>query len=98
MIVLPSIAMAISLDDAKASGVVGETTSGYLEAVVKNPTEEVKSLVREINTKRKIKYQEIAAQTGSSLADVEKLAALKAIEKTSPGFFVKSKNGTWIKK
>jgi uncharacterized protein YdbL (DUF1318 family) len=89
-------ALAIDLQTAKEQGLVGETPSGYLGAVVE-PNAEVKELIADINTRRKAKYAEIAAKNGISLDKVEKLAGKKAIEKTPSGQYVKFE-GNWLKK
>ena len=86
---------ANDLHVAKAQGLVGETTSGYL-AVVK-PSVEADTLVGSINAQRKAKYTEIAQRNGTSLQVVEALAGKKAIEKTSGGQYVNT-GGGWTKK
>lgn len=87
---------AIDLQSAKDQGVVGETPSGYL-AAVKSPSPEVSALIESINSKRKIKYQEIATRNNTSLQSVEQLAGKKAIEKSAPGSYVKA-GGSWQQK
>lgn len=89
-------AFALSLDEAKASGLVGETQSGYLGAV--KPSPEVQALVSDINQKRKDKYAEIAKKNGSPVAAVEALAAKKAIQETPAGYYVQTPSGQWEKK
>lgn len=89
---------ALTLDEAKASGLIGETPKGYLGIVVEKPAMEVKQLVQDINSKRKEKYQGIASKTKANLATVESLAGKKAINKTKPGFFVQLPSGEWIEK
>ena len=91
-------AWALDLDDAKASGLVGETPSGYLAAVSTSPSAEVTALVNDVNAKRKQQYSEIASKRNISLSAVEKLAAKKAYEKTLPGHFVQTPSGSWEKK
>jgi uncharacterized protein YdbL (DUF1318 family) len=88
-------AWAISLDDAKSQGLVGENSSGYLGLVVQNS--EAKAVVEEINAKRKAQYLKLAKKNNLSLAQVEALAAAKTIEKTQSGHYVEV-NGSWVKK
>lgn len=88
-------AFALSLDEAKSKGLVGETPSGYLEVVQSNA--EASSLAHEVNSKRREHYQEIAKKNGTPLKAVEELAGKKAIEKTVRGNYVKV-NGAWVKK
>ena len=97
ILLVPGIAGAISLDAAKDQGLVGETPSGYLAAVTAAPAGEVSALVTEINQKRKNEYQRIAADTGSTLTQVEKLAAEKAMAMTKPGNYIKLPTGEWKK-
>lgn len=88
--------LAIHLDDAKTQGLVGETPSGYLEAV-STASPEVVKLIESVNSQRRSEYQRIAKTNGIALSDVEALAGKKAIEKTPPGQFVKY-SGQWRKK
>lgn len=88
-------AFALTLDEAKARGLVGETHTGYLAAVA--PSAEVDALVESINTQRRAQYQQIASEHGISLQAVEARAGLKAIEKTPAGQFVNTGSG-WQKK
>ncbi|MFT4941534.1 MAG: hypothetical protein ACI88A_004604 [Paraglaciecola sp.] len=90
-----SLAFALTLDEAKEHGLVGEQTNGYLGAVVQQS--DVQSLIAEINAKRKSKYTELAERNNISLQDVEKLAAKKAFERTDTGHFLLV-NGAWVKK
>lgn len=90
-------AHALELDQAKRDGLVGETMEGYLAAVAERPSAEVASLVEEINARRRAEYQRIARQNGIDLAQVEALAAKKAIEKTDSGHWVRV-NGEWRRK
>ena len=64
---LATPAWALSLDDAKRQGLVGERSNGYLGIVVSNPSGDVKALVAEINGKRKQAYQESATSAGVEL-------------------------------
>lgn len=95
LMLVASLAFALDLDSAKAQGLVGETDSGYLAAV--QPSAEVSALVSDINSKRRAEYERIARQNGIAVADVEKLAAKKAIDKTPAGQYVQV-GGSWRKK
>jgi len=88
-------AWAITLDNAKNQGLVGEDSSGYLGLVVQNS--EAKAVVEEINAKRKAQYLKLAKKNDLSLAQVEALAAAKTIEKTKSGHYIEV-NGNWVKK
>lgn len=86
---------AISLDDAKDQGLIGENSSGYLGLVVQDA--EAKAVVDEVNEKRKAHYLQLAKKNNLSLAQVEALAAAKTIEKTQSGHYIEV-NGNWVKK
>lgn len=92
---IASAAFALSLDDAKQQGLVGEQITGYLGTV--KATAEASALVADINGKRKAKYREIAQRNGASLESVEKLAGKTAIEKTAAGHYINLGNG-WQQK
>lgn len=93
-----STAWALSLDEAKDAGLVGEQRNGYLGIVVSGPSAQVKSLVEDINSKRRDVYQQIAQRNGTSLEAVTALAGKKAIEKTSAGNYVQGTDDGWYKK
>jgi uncharacterized protein len=88
--------LALSLEEAKASGMVGEKSNGYLGVVAEGHAG-AETLVNDINQKRRLAYQEIAIRERANLKAVEKLAGEKAIEKTKPGNFIEGSGG-WIKK
>jgi uncharacterized protein YdbL (DUF1318 family) len=88
-------AFALDLGEAKSSGLVGETNTGYIAAI--KPSTEVDALVADINSQRKVYYQKIANENGISLQAVEVRAGLKAIEKTPPGETINTGTGWQIK-
>ena len=87
---------AIDLGDAKSQGLVGETPRGYLQAVA-GATDELKGLIKSVNSKRKKQYEKIASQNNTSLESVESMAGKKAINMTKSGNYIKM-NGKWTKK
>lgn len=89
-------AFAISLQDAKKQGKVGETPSGYLGVVVDSP--DVQKLVKTVNNKRKQLYLSMARKNKISLKQVAALAGEKAIKKTAGGNYIKNAAGKWVKK
>ena len=89
-------AFALSLDEAKSKGLVGEKANGYLGVVVPG-SQEAQSLTNEVNQKRRQAYQDIAARNRTQLETVEALAGEKAIQNTKPGHFVESPAG-WTRK
>lgn len=89
-------AFALSLDEAKSKGLVGERTNGYL-GVVHAADGEAQALVKDVNHKRRQAYEEIAKRNGTQLSEVETLAGEKAIQNTKPGHVIEGPGG-WTKK
>jgi uncharacterized protein YdbL (DUF1318 family) len=89
-------AFALSLDEAKSKGLVGEQANGYL-GVVNPGSQEAQSLTNEVNQKRREAYRDIAARNRTQLETVETLAGEKAIQNTKPGHFVEGPGG-WTRK
>lgn len=97
---VPALAMNLqqamsALGNAKAQGLVGEQPNGYL-GVVKDDGDTAE-IVRLINEARRAEYQRLAKDNGLALQDVESMAGLKAIEKTSSNHYILI-NGKWAKK
>lgn len=89
-------AFALSLDEAKAKGLVGERANGYLGAVISsNP--DAQAVIEDVNRKRRQAYEEIAKRNRTDVRAVETLAGEKAIQNTTPGNFIEGPGG-WIKK
>ncbi|NJD04895.1 MAG: DUF1318 domain-containing protein [Methylococcaceae bacterium] len=86
-------ALAVDLAEAKASGQVGERLDGYLGLVSANAPAEVKTLVSDINTQRRMEYQRIAAKNGVPEDQVARLTARKVIDQATPGQFVETPSG-----
>jgi uncharacterized protein YdbL (DUF1318 family) len=92
---LPALAHAVTLEEAKRQGLVGEDASGYLAAVVARPDKAVRTLIADVNARRRAEYERIAAQNGVDVEDVEKVAGRKAIEMTEPGNYVRLPGEDW---
>ncbi|HMU54239.1 MAG TPA: YdbL family protein [Nitrospira sp.] len=91
-----STVFGISLEEAKAKGVVGEKANGYL-GVVTSSGQDVQTLVNDVNKKRRQAYEDIAKRNKTPLDAVEVLAGEKAIQNTQPGNYVEGPGG-WVKK
>ena len=89
-------AFAMSVEEAKTKGLVGEKANGYL-GVVNPSSQEAQSLTNEVNKKRRQAYEDIAARNRTQLDAVEALAGEKAIQNTKPGHFVEGP-GEWTRK
>ena len=97
LLTVATIAQAVDLQSAKSGGLVGEQLNGYLGVVDASAGSDVRTLVKDINAKRKAKYEAIASQNSTSLETVELLAGKKAVEKTQAGNYIQTATG-WKKK
>lgn len=87
-----------NLSDAKNNGYIGEQQDGYLGQVSGSVPGSVKSLMDDINKKRKAEYQRIARENNISEADVARMTAKKVIGKATSGQYVQNASGKWVKK
>ncbi|WDB76551.1 YdbL family protein [Escherichia albertii] len=93
---MSSNVMALTLDEARSQGRVGETLNGYLVALKTDV--ETQTLVKDINEARNRSYQQLAKQNNLSTEDIAKLAGQKLVERAKPGEFVQGINGKWLRK
>ncbi|EAQ5167353.1 DUF1318 domain-containing protein [Salmonella enterica] len=91
----PSV-WALTLEEARTQGRVGETLNGYLVAL-KNDAETQK-LVLEINLARRASYQQLADSNHLPVDEVAKMAGQKLVERARPGEHVQGINGKWMRK
>ena len=89
---------AISLQEAKEQGLVGEQRDGYVGLVAGTAAAEVRDLLREVNEERRRRYAQIARDNGVALEQVAALAWERAVRATRPGHYVQDANGGWVKK
>ena len=66
LILVPMAAFALTLDEARQQGLVGEDWTGYVAAVSPNPSKEVQALVTEVNDKRRAVYEKVARETSTA--------------------------------
>jgi len=97
MLALPPAAAALDLETARARGLVGEQTDGYVGLVRGEGDEEVRRLVAEVNAKRRAHYEQIAKQQGAPVEAVASLAGAKLIERMPPGTWI-GDGGRWYQK
>ena len=87
------------IEQAKAQGIIGELSTGYLGIVdASKATPDLKRRVDEVNAGRLQGYTEIAQKTGQTVQIVGQLAAEKQFERAEPGELVKPDGEAWTKK
>ena len=91
-------AWAIDIRDAKDQGLVGEANSGYLAAVKSPASSDVRTLIADVNMKRKAQFEQAAKKTGTTLAQVQNRFYELAVQKTSAGHYYQNAGGGWVKK
>lgn len=89
-------AQALTLDEARQQGRVGETLSGYIAA--RQQDETTLALVSRINQGRKAEYQRIAQQNNLSTGEVARIAGEKLVSRAGSGEYVRGINGQWLKR
>ncbi len=98
MLLLVPMSFALTLQEAKTEGLVGEQRDGYVGLVVQSAPAEVVALARDVNNQRRELYQQIARQNGLTLEQVAALAYEKAVEATLAGQYLQNAAGGWVKK
>ena len=91
-------AFAADLSTAKQQGWVGEQTNGYLGLVKGDAPADLKALVAEVNGQRKAQFAQIAAKNGIAEAEAARIFAQEAAVRTSPGNYIQSPSGSWVRK
>lgn len=96
MLILTPPAFALTLEEARQQGRVGETLSGYLAPIAQDS--ETLTLVKDINAARAESYQQVADSNHLPVDDVAKMAGEKLVARARPGEYVRGLNGQWLKK
>jgi len=89
------------VDAAKAAGVVGEQSDGYLNFVSGSGDPALKAAVAEINAGRNKVYSSAAASAGDgATAAAAGVSAFKQViePKIAPGQYYRTAAGVWVKK
>lgn len=89
-------AQALTLDEARQQGCVGETFSGYIAPLRQDA--QTLALVKRINAARSESYQRLAESNNLPVEEVAKMAGQKLVTRAQPGEYVKGINGRWMKK
>lgn len=95
LLLVPS-AWALTLDQARQQGRVGETLSGYIAA--RQQDDETLALVKRINDGRSQQYQRVAQQNNLPTAEVARIAGEKLVNRAGSGEYVRGINGQWVQK
>ncbi|BAK11415.1 putative secreted protein YdbL [Pantoea ananatis AJ13355] len=89
-------AWALTLDEARQSGRVGETLCGYIAP--RSDDSETLALVKRINDGRRAEYQRLAGQNNLKTDEVARIAGQKLVTRAGTGEYVQGINGQWLQK
>ena len=89
---------AITLQEAKEQGLVGEQRDGYVGLVAGTAATEVRDLLSEVNEERRRRYEQIARDNGITVEQVAALAWERAVQATRSGHYLQDENGRWERK
>lgn len=95
--IMPNV-FALTLQEAKEQGLIGEQRDGYVGYVVSSVPADVKAMVDSVNRERAQRYQQIAQQNDISVAQVQALAFEQAVEATRKGHYLQNASGAWVQK
>lgn len=98
LVLLIPTAYAVTLQEAKEQGLVGEQRDGYIGLVVNSAPADVAALIRDINGQRRTRYQQIAQQNNISVEQVGALAYERAVAATRSGHYIQNAGGSWQRK
>jgi len=98
LVLASSGAWAIDLDSAKDQGLVGEANSGFLAAIKQPPSTEVKALIKDVNARRRARFEQAAGRTDATLDQVKARFYQLAVQKTQPGHYYQDASGSWRRK
>lgn len=96
LLLLSPAALALTLDEARGQGRVGETLTGYIAPLKQD--QETLELVERINQGRKQQYQTLAQRNNMTTAAVARIAGQKLVERATAGEYVRGINGQWLQK
>lgn len=86
------------IETARSSGAIGERIDGYLGVVGSADAETVRK-VQDINNRRRALYEKTAAETGTTVQQVARIAGEKQLaERVKPGEFYMDESGSWKQK
>lgn len=91
-------AWAISKDDAKAQGLIGERNNGYLGIITSSPNADLKNLVTGINNKRRAAYGKGAKKAGVERSVFELRMGQRLQDRAPSGHYIQLPNGKWQRK
>ena len=98
MLLGTNVAFALSLQEAKTDGLVGECNDGYVGYVLTPPRGDVKAVVKDVNNKRRARFAESAKSNKLRIEQVAYRFYQRAVKATAAGTYYQDAGGAWVKK
>ena len=89
-------AVALTLGEARAQGLVGELPNGYIATRRNGPG--VTGLVESVNRQRRQRYRQISAETNAPMAAVEQQAGQALIRRLPSGGWYMNPQNQWVQR
>ena len=93
---VPGQSSALTLDQARSQGLVGELPNGYVAARGNAPG--LSALVDNVNRQRRQRYRQIAADTNVPMAAVEQQAGQALINRLRSGQWYMNTRNQWVQR
>jgi hypothetical protein len=84
------------IDALKAAGAIGEDNKGYV--AVRESKDNASQVVSAENADRRVVYESIAKQTGTSADVVGRQRAHRIAAQSAPGVWLQREDGNWYRK
>ena len=86
------------LDAYRANGVIAERFDGYVEIRDSSASSEARSLVEDVNAKRRALYTQRASESNVPVEEVGKVFANKIVDTAPPGTYFRRSSGGYVRK
>lgn len=90
-----SLGLALTLEEAKSQGLVGEKVDGFISAVKPVQNEELQALIDSTNEGRRKVYAQLAERNGITEEEVGILSAEKLRANAKQGEYFQDITGQW---
>lgn len=95
---VPQATAASKLDQYRAQGIIAERYDGLVELRASGAPTDARSLVNEVNTRRRDLYRKRAASQGVPMEEVGKIYASEILGRAPAGTYFKKPDGTYVRK
>jgi uncharacterized protein YdbL (DUF1318 family) len=97
LVATPAHALPKALEDAKASGAIGEQADGYL-GVRTNVSADVRAALDDVNSQRSAKYAKVAEKRGTDPAAAAAVTGTRLLDREPAGHWIRNEKGKWVQK